>query len=279
MKIGIVGLGLIGGSMAKTIKENTDHFVLGFDLSDEVLSKAKLIPVIDGVLTKENLSECDFVILSIYPSATVDFVKKHQSYFKKGALVIDCCGVKEYVCACLKDVAENNDFVFMGGHPMAGIAAVGFDNSLSTMFKDASMILTPYSGTNIRDMKKTKELFLSLGFSEIKITTPESHDKMIAYTSQLAHIVSSAYIKNPLASDFKGFSAGSFKDMTRVAKLNETMWTELFYNNKIYLQESIDTLIECLNEYKEALDNDDKDKMFQLLKEGRQKRENMEDYK
>lgn len=268
MNIGIVGLGLIGGSIAKALSQNTDHTVLGMDIEKSVIFKAKLIEAIHDELTDENIGECDFVIVALYPEATVKFVKNHAALFKKEAIVMDTCGVKQIVCEPLMRTAKEHGFVFIGAHPMAGTANFGFEASTNTMFRYASMILTPDEDTPIQTLDKVHNLCLEMGFSRTPVLSAADHDRMIAYTSQLAHVVSSAYIRDPLALKHKGYSAGSFRDMTRVAKLNPDMWTELFFENREFLTEQIDNLITRLSEYSKALKNDDPDTMHNLLKEG-----------
>ena len=272
MKIGITGLGLIGGSMAKAIKETKEHTVYGYDTDESTLLAAELTDAIDGMLSEENLSECDVVIVSLYPEATIDYIIKNADKFKKDCIVFDCCGVKRAVCDKINPVAKEHGFTFIGGHPMAGTQFWGFGSSRASLFKGASMILTPCGISDIAVLDKAKHFFLSLGFSEITFSSPEEHDRIIAYTSQLAHVVSSAYVKSPSAEVRKGFSAGSYKDMTRVAKLNEEMWTELFLENKDNLAFEIDTLIKNLQQYKTALENADSEKLSSLLAEGKAKK-------
>lgn len=272
MKIGITGLGLIGGSMAKAIKETKEHTVYGYDTDESTLLAAKLTDAIDGILNEDNLSECDVVIVSLYPEATVDYIIKNADKFKNDCIVFDCCGVKRAVCDKINPVAKEHGFTFIGGHPMAGTQFRGFGSSRASLFKGASMILTPCGISDIAVLDKAKHFFLSLGFSEITFSSPEEHDRIIAYTSQLAHVVSSAYVKSPSAEVRKGFSAGSYKDMTRVAKLNEEMWTELFLENKDNLAFEIDTLIKNLQKYKTALENADSEKLSSLLAEGKAKK-------
>lgn len=272
MKIGITGLGLIGGSMAKAIKETKEHTVYGYDTDESTLLAAELTGAIDGMLSEENISECDVVIVSLYPEATVDYIIKNADKFKKDCIVFDCCGVKRAVCDRINPIAKEHGFTFIGGHPMAGTQFWGFGSSRASLFKGASMILTPCGISDIAVLDKAKHFFLSLGFSEITFSSPEEHDRIIAYTSQLAHVVSSAYVKSPSAEVRKGFSAGSYKDMTRVAKLNEEMWTELFLENKDNLAFEIDTLIKNLQQYKTALENADSEKLSSLLTEGKAKK-------
>ncbi|MEI6579118.1 MAG: prephenate dehydrogenase [Eubacteriales bacterium] len=277
MTIGIVGLGLIGGSIAKAIKENTDNTVLGFDIAEPVIFKAKLVKAIDGELTVEKLHECDILIIALYFEDTIKYIRENAANFKKGGIVIDCCGVKKDICAAVKQIAVDNNFIFVGGHPMAGIEFSGFEYSKKNLFEKASMIIAPYPGTHIEVIETLKKLFLEIGFNNFQITTPEEHDKMIAFTSQLAHVVSSAYVKSPAALNHKGFSAGSYKDMTRVAKLNEKMWTELFLSNRENLISEIDSLTARLNEYSEALKNNDAATMNTLLREGRERKQILND--
>lgn len=268
MNIAIVGLGLIGGSIAKAFKETKEHKIFGTDRDKSVVFKAKLVEAIDEPLTDENIGECDIVITAIYPTDTVNYIIENAPRFKKGALVFDTCGVKEVVCNPIWEFCSDYDFTFIGGHPMAGREFSGFDYSKKNLFTGASMILTPCDCTDINFLESLKKIWVSIGFTRIQITTPSDHDKMIAFTSQLAHVVSSAYIKSPTAVRHRGFSAGSYKDMTRVAKLNETMWTELFLCNRKALTDEIDALCDRLKEYSDAIKNGDDDTLFELLRDG-----------
>ncbi|MFV0516703.1 MAG: prephenate dehydrogenase [Aminipila sp.] len=272
MNIGIVGLGLIGGSMAKAIKINTDNKVLGFDIQDSIVKKAILLGAIDEPLTKDSISQCDLIIVALYPAAAIEFVKTYAEFIQKNAIVLDCCGVKKVVCNALEPIAQQYGFIFMGGHPMAGMAHSGFGYAKKALFNNASMVLTPTKGTRIEDVQKIKLLCVRIGFTNTQISTPEEHDRVIAFTSQLAHVVSNAYIKSPSALIHQGFSAGSYKDMTRVAKLNEDMWTELFLDNPEYLVEEIDGIIERLREYSVAIKENNADKLRELLKDGKEKK-------
>ena len=271
MEIGIVGLGLIGGSLAKAISQNTDNTVYGTDISEQVVKKAILVNAIEQPLTDELLPHCDILIIALYPQATVNYVKAHADMIKKGAVVLDCCGIKGLVCDELIPLSEKKGFLFVGGHPMAGLEHSGFTYAKKSLFNNASMIFTATKGP-IEIMETLKKLFTSIGFTNIEISTPEAHDKKIAFTSQLAHVVSNAYIKSPTAREHAGFSAGSYKDLTRVAKLNETMWTELFLENADNLTSEIDCLIGNLKEYSDAIKARDADTLKALLKDGREKK-------
>lgn len=271
MEIGIVGLGLIGGSLAKAISQNTDHTVYGVDLSDQVVKKAVLVDAIEQPLTDELLPHCDIVIVALYPQATIHYVRTHAHLIKKDAIVMDCCGVKKMVCDALIPLAEEKGFLFVGGHPMAGLEHAGFNYAKKSLFNNASMIFTPTKGP-IQSMELLKGLFTSIGFTNIEISTAADHDRKIAFTSQLAHVVSSAYIKSPTAQQHMGFSAGSYRDLTRVAKLNEVMWTELFLENADNLTREIDTVIENLKQYSDAIKAGDADSLQALLRDGREKK-------
>ena len=274
MNIAIIGLGLIGGSIAKTLKKLTpQHTVLGFDTNEQTMHKARLLDAIDTDLTDERLSICDMVIVATWPKAAVEYVTSHASLIKKGALVMDVCGVKTAVCESLWQVAQENGFLFVGAHPMAGMEYSGFDHATASLFQNASMILTPPRGTDIQTLEFLKHFWRELGFARVVITTPENHDKVIAYTSQLAHVTSSAYIRSPFAMEHHGFSAGSFRDMTRVARLDENMWTELFQLNKEPLLAELNHLIDHLCQYRDALAADETETLRSLLREGRERKE------
>lgn len=274
MNIAVIGLGLIGGSIAKTIKKHMpQHTVLGCDINPQVVMKARLLEAIDAELTPERLSICDMVLIATWPQTAIDYVTENADLIRKGATVIDLCGVKRAVCGPLFQVAAENGFLFVGGHPMAGIEYSGFDHASANLFQNASMILTPPQGATIQTLAELKHFFRELGFGKVVMTTPEEHDRVIGYTSQLAHVVSSAYVKSPEAMEHHGFSAGSFRDMTRVARLSPRMWTELFMFNREPLLGELDALIAHLNEYREALANADADRMHQLLQEGTERKE------
>ena len=269
MNVGVVGLGLIGGSIAKAFKYHTENIVYGYDLNDEAYKKALLVGAIDEKLDEKTVGNCDVVIVALYPNAAIEYISYHADRFKKGALVVDCCGVKEHVCKPCFELAKEHGFCFYGGHPMAGTQFSGFEYSRENLFGGASMIIVPPDNADKKELDYVGSIFKSIGFKAITVTDASTHDKMIAYTSQLAHVVSNAYVKSPSAKLHSGFSAGSFKDLTRVAKLNETMWTELFMENKEFLTHEIDTIAEELKKYSDAIKNDDSDTLCALLREGR----------
>lgn len=277
MTIGIAGLGLIGGSFAKAIAKYTDHTVLGFDLSAETMEKALTEAAIHGVLDSAAIPRCDIILVALYPAAAVDFVKRHAGNIRKGTVITDCCGIKRKICVELFPLSKKYGFHFIGGHPMAGLERSGYDSSAPELFAGASMILCPDpSASEASPLEKISSLCLACRFGTVTVCTAEQHDEIIAYTSQLAHIVSGAYIKSPVSEKHRGFSAGSFKDMTRVAFLNETMWTELMMENRDCLKPELDALIARLSQYSDALARSDRDALFALLREGKQQKQRSE---
>lgn len=272
MNVGIVGLGLIGGSMAKSIKHRTAHTVWGSDLDAETMMMARMCGAIDAPLTDENLPQCDLILIAIRPAAAVAWVASHADGISPSAIVVDLCGVKRTVVSGISPIAEQHGFAYIGGHPMAGRERGGFTASTDDLYAGASMILTPDKRTDMQLLDTLKHFFLDIGFAGLTFSDPEEHDRIIAFTSQLAHITSSAYVKSPEAQRRRGFSAGSFRDMTRVARLDEDMWTELFLADADYLTRELDVLITHLTEYADALKAKDADTLRALLKDGREKK-------
>ena len=275
MTVGICGLGLIGGSMAKCYKL-AGHTVLAFDTNTATLGFAEISGVIDGELNEKTLPECELLLIALYPEATIEYMKKVAPLISKETVVIDLCGVKEQICECGFALAEKYGFSFVGGHPMAGKQYSGFKYSKETLFRGAPMVIVPHVFDDIAYLDKIKQLLAPAGFGKITVTTAKRHDEMIAFTSQLAHVVSNAYVKSPTAKDHKGFSAGSYKDMTRVAWLNEHMWSELFLENKEPLLFEIDSIIKSLTEYRDAIAEDDSERLTSLLRDGRIAKENID---
>mgnify|MGYP003376053977 CR=1 FL=1 len=271
----VVGLGLIGGSMAKALSHFTSGRVVGYDRDAKVLEQALTSGAIHKIGISDDLSSCDLILLALYPQDSITFVQSHVEYLKKNAVVVDLCGVKSVVCNSLFPLAREHDFFFVGGHPMAGREVSGFSYSDEQLFAGASMLLVPDDSTPSGLLSDLDRLFRALGFAKIIHTTPENHDQMIAYTSQLAHVVSSAYIKSPTSRRHQGYSAGSFRDLTRVAKLNETMWSELFLENREPLLEEIDTILSHLREYRDAIAENDRETLTRLLREGREIKEHV----
>ena len=271
MKVAIIGLGLIGGSLGRTIVKKTDCEVYAFDIDKHAMIEGKLLSAYHKPLDKQNLSQMDVVFFSLYPDVLEKCLEEYCPLLKQGALVVDCCGNKRRVVKQMQALSKKYDLDFISSHPMAGREFSGISHSTATLFDRASMILVPVKA-DIKKVKEFKDFCLSLGFGNVTITTAQKHDEIIAFTSQLAHIVSGSYIKSPTASQFMGFSAGSFRDMTRVARLSPEMWAQLTVENADFLVGEIDNFINSLNEYKSALKERDKQKIKQLLADGNDKK-------
>ena len=276
MNVAIVGLGLIGGSMAKSIKNRTAHTVWGADLNSETMTMARMCGAIDAPLTEENLPQADLILVAIRPGAAIEWVRQHAPQIAKSAILVDLCGVKRTVVAAIAPIAEERGFSYIGGHPMAGKERGGFTASAEDLYVGASMILTPDKRTDMQLLETLKDFFLDLGFAGLTFSDPAEHDRIIAFTSQLAHVVSNAYIKSPTAELHKGFSAGSYKDMTRVAWLAPEMWAELFLENKDFLMAELDTLMANLRQYQDAMVHNDLPGLVRLLDEGRKRKEEVD---
>lgn len=273
MNIAVVGLGLIGGSFCKALKKHTFHHIMGIDTNKETIEKALKIGAIDEEITPERLGEANLTIICLYPEAIVEFVKANADYFKKGGIVIDSCGVKEYIVNECTSVLDERGVIFVGTHPMAGREFSGFDYSTDNLYDGASFIITPTDNTPQIAVDLLQTLASSVGFGKAVVSTPKKHDEVIAYTSQLAHVVSNAYVKSPTMLNFDGFSAGSFQDLTRVAKLNEYMWSELFLCNKTALLNEINNILEYITEYRDAIRDSDRERLIEILRNGRELKE------
>ena len=272
MNIFISGLGLIGGSLARALHFRTMHNVCGYDIDEETCKNAVGCGAVKKIGTEEDLKQADVVIVALYPTATVDFVKKNLDNFKENAIIVDTCGIKTEVCKELGETVKDKKLSFVGGHPMAGVERSGFEHSFASLFDGASMILCPEYCADKTAVQTLSGLFADIGFGRITISDADHHDKVIAFTSQLAHVVSSAYVQGEYATEHKGFSAGSYKDMTRVARLNADMWTELFFENTANLSDAVGELIANLEKYKAALDGGDRDAMHELLASGNERK-------
>ena len=275
MTVGVAGLGLIGGSFVKAYHEAGER-VLAWNRTRSVLDFALLEGSADGELNEETIKDCDLILVALYPEAAIGFISRMAPYINKESFVIDCCGTKRVVCAACFPIAERYGFTYIGGHPMAGTQYSGYKYAKATLYKGQPMVLVPPVFDDISMLSKAEELLAPALFGRFSVTTAEKHDEMIAFTSQLAHVVSNAYIKSPTAGLHKGFSAGSYRDMTRVAWLNPGMWAELFLENRDFLGRELDTIINALSEYKKAMEEGDKETLTRLLDEGRRRKEEVD---
>ena len=270
--VGVIGLGLMGASLCKALGER-GHRILGKDTDEHVQKYALLTGTVGEELTDEKVAECDYLFLAVYPGAAVETLRRLAPLIRPETVVCDLCGVKRAVCEPCFEIAKEHDFTFIGGHPMAGKQFSGIKYADGNLFQNATMILVPREQEDLFRVGKLSELLRETGFRSVTITTADKHDEMIAFTSQLAHVVSNAYIKSPTAAEHLSFSAGSYRDLTRVAKLNETMWTELFLDNAEHLGFELDCLIRSLQEYRDAIAAGDAQTLCRLLREGRERKE------
>ncbi len=268
MIIGIVGLGLIGGSLAKAYKRDSDVTVCGFDADPRITDIAALFGAVDKELSFDNIAACDGILIALYPDDAVAYLKEAAPHIAPHTLVIDCCGTKRNICKTGFALAKEYGFTFVGGHPMAGTHNSGFRSSAPDLFDGASMVIVPSVFDDMALLDRVKRLLAPVRFGQISAITAEKHDEIIAYTSQLAHVVSNAYIKSPSALSHQGFSAGSYKDLTRVARLNPAMWSGLFMENADNLTRELTILIDHLNQYKDALASGDGAALHALLAAG-----------
>ena len=281
MNIGIVGLGLIGGSVAKAYRQyarenSLDFNIFGANRSRSIVDFAVLEGTLDGELDISTIPLCDIIFISLYPEASIEYLKNNSHLFSKNTLVIDLCGTKRDICRVGFALAEEYGYTFVGGHPMAGSHHSGFKYSRADLFVGAPMVLVPPTFDDIRLLDRAKSLLAPAGFGHISVTSAEDHDRMIAFTSQLAHVVSNAYIQSPTAGSHKGFSAGSYQDLTRVAWLDADMWTELFLENSKYLIPEIDTLIACLQDYRNSIAAGDAQALRSRLNYGKHRKEEVD---
>lgn len=268
MIIGIAGLGLIGGSLARAYRKNSDAFIYAADADKSVEQFAIISGAVDAVLDESGIGRCSLILIALPPAAAAAWLEENAPNISKDALVIDCCGTKRDICRVGFTLAGRYGFEFVGGHPMAGTHRWGFSNSRDNLFSGACFVIVPRVYDDINLLEKIKGLLVPAGFADVSVTTAEEHDKRIAFTSQLAHLVSNAYIKSPTAKGHKGVSAGSYQDLTRVARLNPGMWTELFLENRDNLLSELDIFISSLGEYRDAIEASDKENLCRLLYEG-----------
>lgn len=275
MTVGILGLGLIGGSLARAYALE-GHTVYAAEKDEAMLSFAILAGAVHNKLDAETIPQCDLILLAIYPDGSAGWLELNASLISKNALVIDCCGIKKEICRRCFPLAETYGFTFVGGHPMAGSQFSGFKYSRANLFEGAPMVLIPPVYDNIQLLDRVKAALEPCHFGSFSVTTAEDHDKKIAFTSQMAHIVSNAYVKSPTALEHKGFSAGSYRDLTRVAWLNPYMWAELFLENKDNVLFELDHFIDSLTAYRNAIADQDMNTLIQLLEEGKRRKEEVD---
>jgi prephenate dehydrogenase len=275
MNVGILGLGLIGGSMARAFAK-AGHSVFAFDKDESILSFAQLAGAAIGKLDNTTLPRCHLILLAIYPGGCAKWLAENAHFISENTLVLDLCGVKKEICERCFPLAEKYGFTFVGGHPMAGSHNSGFKASRSNLFQGAPMVLVPPRFDDIQLLQRVKDALAPCNFGSFSVCTAEEHDRLIAFTSQMPHVLSNAFIKSPTALAHKGFSAGSYKDLTRVAWLNPGMWAELCMENRENMLLELDTYITNLQAYRDALQGQDTDALIALLDEGKRRKEEVD---
>lgn len=275
MIVGILGLGLIGGSLARAYALE-GHSVYAAEKDESMLAFAMLAGAVDRKLDDTAISDCDLILLAIYPEGSTQWLEAHAHLIRRNTLVIDCCGIKKEICERCFPLAETHGFTFVGGHPMAGSQFSGFKYSRADLFSGQPMVLVPPVFDDIELLDRVKTALKSCHFGSFSVTTAEKHDELIAFTSQMPHILSNAFIKSPTAPSHKGFSAGSYRDLTRVAWLNPQMWAELFLENRDNLLMELDFYINSLKAYQSAIQNSDRDTLAALLEEGKRRKEEVD---
>ena len=274
MTILVCGMGIIGGSIAKALKAFTPHRVLGMNRSPQPLEKALACGAIDAAVDEVSLSQVDLVFLCAYPAACVKLARVLGPHLKKGCIVCDACGIKTAICEEMVSLSHEFGFIFVGGHPMAGKERNGFDVSDAHLFRGASYILVP-CGAPQEAVDTVRQLAFSMGFGSVTLATPTHHDRMIAYTSQLPHVLACAYVLSPSCEQHVGFSAGSYHDVSRVARINEVMWTELFLENREPLLAELDLLLDNLKDFRDAIHREDGDTLRRMMKQSRLTKEKL----
>lgn len=269
MKTMIIGLGLIGGSLAKQLKKNSDWVVAGFDIDESVCCDAINCGAVDEIWTVGTMSDADFTVLCLSPERSVAFLSENAKFLKSGSVVSDVCGVKQSVVYECENICVSHGLHFVGGHPMAGKERSGFKNADENLFNRASYILTVTEKTDEKALEVAKRFISSLKAAKTTVTDPETHDRVIAFTSQIPHVIAGAYVKSPTCLDRKGFSAGSFKDCSRVATVDENLWSELFLANREMLLAELDSLLLSLGDYRKAIADGDGDALKKLILKGK----------
>ena len=280
LTVAIVGLGVIGGSFAYALKKQTTYpvRVLGIDHDPETLYLAKERGAIDhGELVNQTiLGMADLVILTLYPGDTVDFVRQHRGDFKQGAILTDTVGVKQEIIRQIRPLlAEDQDFIF--GHPMAGKESQGFIYADGEVFRDANYLVTPIPRNKPENLEFLTNLLLALGFKQVRQVTDRKHDEMIAYVSQLCHVLAVSLINSDQeARDTASFVGDSYRELTRIAKINGPLWSELFLTNKQELLSAMDQFEEQYRLMRQAIEDDDDSGLVTLFREATRRRTRLE---
>lgn len=266
-KIAIVGLGLIGGSYAMALKNLNAKYIVGIDKNQETLNKALHMGIIDSAYDEpgEYLKDIDFIIIALYPKDTINFIKKNIRNFKSGVIITDTSGVKEMVMNCVSSILPR-DMQFVGGHPMAGREYKGIEYAEADIFKGANYIITPGKKNTKSSIDFVANMATKFGCKNVEYISPYEHDSIIAYTSQLPHVIATALMNQDIEKKHSElFIGGSFRDATRVAFINSKLWTELFTMNSDKLVNEIEKFKESLDRIKKDIENNDTDDLKSIF--------------
>jgi len=276
-KITIVGLGLIGGSMAMALSGFKNASVVGVDNNLEVLSKARELNIADIVTddAKSAFIDSDLVIICIYPDNIVPFLQENVKYLKSGTVITEVCGVKEKLAAQIKKLLPDH-VDYIGIHPMAGKEIEGIDVAEDSLFRNTGFIITPCETSKPYNIKLLQDLAAHIGATRIAVTTPEKHDEIIAYTSDLMHVASAALCLDYHPDMTNAYTAGAFRDCTRVATINAELWTELFLANKEHTLHEIDRFLGSIHSLRKTIQTEDAQELRKLLQKVRENKENMQ---
>ena len=272
MNIAIVGLGIIGGSIAKAFAKNTDHHIIGINRTRSTLERALADGAIHEIGTEQSLKNADIVYMCTYPDHIVGYIEKNAELFRSDAVITDVCGIKTEICSKLSKICMRHGLTFCGSHPMAGKEKFSYDAADAELFTGASYIIVPCmedEEKNSRAVRILSERAYELGFASTRIASPSEHDRMIAFTSQLPHVLACAYVKSPCCPKHTGFSAGSYRDVSRVASINENLWTDLFLDNSDQLCKELDILIDNLSMFRALISDKDAERLKEQLKGSR----------
>jgi len=268
-KVAVIGLGIMGGSIVKALKKSGKYYVIGYNRTTDISQRALADKAVDEIWDGASPLDADITVLAVNPNVTYDLFKTLPALLKKGSILTDICGVKAELVKKGEAVGREYGVHFIGGHPMAGRERSGYDYSTEDLFFNRSYIFTETVNTNKEALNILSQMALDIGCSDVTITSPEYHDKMIAYTSQIPHILAGAYMNSPTSATHKGYSAGSYHDVSRVASVDENLWSQLFLQNKDNLLYEIDILIRNLQDYKEAVTRNDSSRLSGIIKTGR----------
>ena len=274
---GIIGLGIMGGSISKAIRTNIGGTIYALDKNEDSLSEALSQKVIDKGFTpdqtEEMLSHCDFVFICLYPHATLNFLRQHKTHYKENAIITDISGVKSLLDKEIESLRPSNAHLILG-HPMAGGAKEGYQASKGEYFNNRNYIIINHKGHshNQEALELFKTLIHKMGFTKITETDASTHDNKIGFTSQLCHVVASAMVESAPDPEITSFGGGSYEDLTRIAMINAPLWTELFLSNKEKLLDHIENFKNQINIIEDFIKNDDSEGLKTILEDVRKKR-------